>query len=207
MFRQSLMAIYKYVTRCYQYVQLCKERMLYLPRAAMSEMLETLLLKARLVKSSKLNITYASFGETFENGKTFLAVCGGPVSASIAGRYKDLTINFEQVRLEKCLRVNPHVNSPYRKKDTKRMADVRCARTTRRLISIPRGQSVEILVVLPVCIKIMTHAHLKHAHIIPSKHAAQLFPLGLVPAGLQIQGHAAVEWTHLAVQFQEPFNK
>ena len=45
----------------------------------------------------------------------------------------------------------------------------------------------------------MTHAQLKHTPLIPSNHAVQQFPLGLVPAGLQIQGHAAVEWTHLAV--------
>lgn len=67
-------------THWWQFISMfnCARKECYscLPKLYMSEMLETLLSKARLVKSSKLNRTYPSFGETFKNAKTnFLAIC------------------------------------------------------------------------------------------------------------------------------------
>lgn len=43
----------------------------------------------------------------------------GLISASIGCGYKDLTINVEQVRLKKCLRVNPRELPTNRKMDAK----------------------------------------------------------------------------------------
>ena len=112
----------------------------------------------------------------------------GPISASIGCGYKDLTINVEQVRLKKCLRVNPHVNSPQAEKWTQKDGWCKvCKDYTEAHLNTSRTKRWDLgMNYLHVQKNIMTNAQLKHAQLIPSNYAVQLFPLGLVPAGLQI---------------------